>query len=99
MSGALAAGSTRTPSSSISTTTAPYRHCPQRPSPTRALSGERLRILGVGLQRLAQHRGSQPFPEVRQFGERGVGLSAGLRVALLDERQDDLFIEARLPLG
>src|SRR5436189_182765 len=83
--------STRTPTSSISTTncTIPVRR--------RGVALGRMSA-GVAPEGLTQHRRSQALAERGQLAEIGDGLPAGVGVALLDERQHDLFEERRLAL-
>ena len=89
---------------------APSAPCPDG-SPRAATAGVRLRGLGAASERtlrrslqrvgvvpecLAHHRLTHPGTELGQLGQRGQRLGPGLRVALLDQRQNDLLEDTRL---
>src|SRR5262245_56422400 len=92
--GVLAWTSRRTPRSSIGTTRTTY----PRPDRSGRASRPRSRV-GVGPQRLAENRFPQLAAEPRHRLERGPRLAAGLWVALLHPRHDDLLDEPGLAVG
>src|SRR5262249_6459535 len=92
--GALVGSSTRTPISSISTI---HRTLPRWTPELLVATGPLLE--GIRLQSIAEHRPAQALAEGGELDQVVHGLAPGSRIALLHERQYDLFEERRFAFG